>query len=115
VGKTTLTQLFPRFYDPVEGRVLIDGRDVRKATLASLRGCISPVLQDTFLFDGTIAENISYARPDASREEIEEAARAADIHEDILLMPDGYETKVGERGLRLSGGQKRESPLPELF
>ena len=107
VGKTTLTQLIPRFYDPVEGRVLIDGRDVRKATLASLRGCISLVLQDTFLFDGTIAENISYARPDASREEIEEAARAADIHEDILLMPDGYETKVGERGLRLSGGQKQ--------
>ena len=107
VGKTTLTQLIPRFYDPMEGRILIDGKDVRKVTLSSLRSCISPVLQDTFLFDGTIAENISYARPDASREEIEEAARAADIHEDILLMPDGYETKVGERGLRLSGGQKQ--------
>ena len=107
VGKTTLTQLIPRFYDPTEGRILIDGKDVRKVTLSSLRSCISPVLQDTFLFDGTIAENISYARPDASREEIEEAARAADIHEDILLMPDGYETKVGERGLRLSGGQKQ--------
>ena len=107
VGKTTLTQLIPRFYDPTEGRILIDGKDVRKVTLSSLRSCISPVLQDTFLFDGTIAENISYARPDASQEEIEEAARAADIHEDILLMPDGYETKVGERGLRLSGGQKQ--------
>ena len=107
VGKTTLTQLIPRFYDPAEGQILIDGKDIRKVTLSSLRGCISPVLQDTFLFDGTIAENISYARPDASREEIEEAARAADIHEDILQMPDGYDTKVGERGLRLSGGQKQ--------
>ncbi|HJC24322.1 MAG TPA: ABC transporter ATP-binding protein/permease, partial [Candidatus Eisenbergiella merdavium] len=107
VGKTTLTQLIPRFYDPTEGRVLIDGKDVGKVTLKSLRSCISPVLQDTFLFDGTIAENISYARPDATRKEIEEAARAANIHEDIIRMPDGYETKVGERGLRLSGGQKQ--------
>ena len=107
VGKTTLTQLIPRFYDPMEGRILIDGKDIRKATLSSLRGSISPVLQDTFLFDGTIRENISYARPDASLREIEEAAKAANIHEDILAMPDGYETKVGERGLRLSGGQKQ--------
>ena len=107
VGKTTLTQLIPRFYDPTEGRVLIDRKDVGKVTLKSLRSCISPVLQDTFLFDGTIAENISYARPDATRKEIEEAARAANIHEDIIRMPDGYETKVGERGLRLSGGQKQ--------
>lgn len=107
VGKTTLTQLIPRFYDPTEGRILIDGQDVRSATLSSLRSCISPVLQDTFLFDGTISENISYARPDAAKWEIEEAARAANIHEDILAMPDGYETRVGERGLRLSGGQKQ--------
>ena len=107
VGKTTLTQLIPRFYDPTEGRILIDGKDIRKVTLSSLRGSISPVLQDTFLFDGTIRENISYARPDASLQEIEEAAKAANIHEDILAMPDGYETKVGERGLRLSGGQKQ--------
>ena len=76
-------------------------------TLDSLRKNISPVLQDTFLFNGTIEENIGYARPDATREEIEEAAKAADIHEDILLMPDGYKTQVGERGLRLSGGQKQ--------
>ena len=107
VGKTTLTQLIPRFYDPTEGRILIDGKDIRKVTLSSLRGSISPVLQDTFLFDGTIRENISYARPDASLQEIEEAAKAANIHEDILAMPDGYETRVGERGLRLSGGQKQ--------
>ena len=107
VGKTTATQLISRFYDPVEGQVCIDGQDIRKVTLESLRRNISPVLQDTFLFNGTIAENIGYAKPDASREEIEAAAKAANIHEDILNMPDGYETKVGERGLRLSGGQKQ--------
>ena len=107
VGKTTATQLISRFYDPVEGRVCIDGQDIRKVTLESLRRNISPVLQDTFLFNGTIADNIGYAKPEASREEIEAAAKAANIHEDILAMPDGYETKVGERGLRLSGGQKQ--------
>nr|MCR5727758.1 ABC transporter ATP-binding protein/permease [Lachnospiraceae bacterium] len=107
VGKTTVTQLISRFYDPVEGRILIDGQDIKKATLESLRYNISPVLQDTFLFNGTIAENIGYARPDATREEIEKAAKAANIHDDILHMPDGYETEVGERGLRLSGGQKQ--------
>ncbi len=107
VGKTTTTQLIPRFYDPTEGRILVDGNDIRKVTLASLRHNISPVLQDTFLFNGSIAENIGYARPAASREEIEAAAKAAYIHEDILAMPDGYETQVGERGLRLSGGQKQ--------
>ena len=107
VGKTTTTQLISRFYDPVEGRVLIDGKDIRGVTLESLRKNISPVLQDTFLFNGTIAENIGYAKPDASREEIEAAAIAANIHEDILAMPEQYETKVGERGLRLSGGQKQ--------
>ena len=107
VGKTTATQLISRFYDPIEGRILIDGQDIRKVTLESLRHNISPVLQDTFLFNGTIAENIGYARPDATLEEIEAAAKAAHIHEDILHMPDQYETQVGERGLRLSGGQKQ--------
>ncbi len=107
VGKTTTTQLISRFYDPVEGRVLIDGKDIKNVTLESLRRNISPVLQDTFLFNGTIAENIGYAKPDATREEIEAAAKAANIHEDILSMPEQYETKVGERGLRLSGGQKQ--------
>ena len=107
VGKTTTTQLISRFYDPTEGRVMIDGKDIRGVTLESLRHNISPVLQDTFLFNGTIAENIGYAKPDATREEIEAAARAANIHEDILAMPEQYETKVGERGLRLSGGQKQ--------
>ncbi len=107
VGKTTVTQLISRFYDPVEGSVLIDGHDLRDITLESLRRNISPVLQDTFLFNGTIAENIGYAKPDAARDEIIAAAQAANIHEDILHMPEGYETQVGERGLRLSGGQKQ--------
>ena len=107
VGKTTATQLISRFYDPVEGRILIDGKDIKGVTLESLRHNISPVLQDTFLFNGTIAENIGYAKPDATRQEIEEAAKAANIHEDILNMPEQYETAVGERGLRLSGGQKQ--------
>ena len=107
VGKTTLTQLISRFYEPTEGRILIDDHDIGGVTLESLRQCISPVLQDTFLFNGTIAENIGYAVPDATMEEIREAAKAANIHEDILAMPDGYETQVGERGLRLSGGQKQ--------
>ncbi len=107
VGKTTTAQLISRFYDPVEGRVLIDGKDIKKATLESLRRNISPVLQDTFLFNGTISENIGYAKPDATQEEIEAAAKAANIHDDILSMPEQYETKVGERGLRLSGGQKQ--------
>jgi len=107
VGKTTITQLISRFYDPVEGSVLIDGQDVRNVTLESLRKNISPVLQDTFLFHGSIADNIGYAKPDATREEIIAAAKAANIHEDILHMPEEYETQVGERGLRLSGGQKQ--------
>ena len=107
VGKTTITQLISRFYDPVSGRILVDGQDIKGVTLESLRKNISPVLQDTFLFHGSIADNIGYAKPDATREEIIEAAKAANIHEDILHMPDKYETQVGERGLRLSGGQKQ--------
>ena len=107
VGKTTLTQLISRFYEPSSGFILIDGHDIRGVTMESLRRNISPVLQDTFLFNGTIAENIGYAVPDASMEDIEKAARAANIHDDIMAMPDGYQTQVGERGLRLSGGQKQ--------
>ncbi len=86
---------------------MIDGRDIAHVTLESLRAAISPVLQDTFLFNGTIAENIGYACPTATRQEIEQAARAANIHQDIMDMPDGYDTAIGERGLRLSGGQKQ--------
>ena len=107
VGKTTLTQLISRFYEPSSGEILIDGHDIRNVTMESLRRSISPVLQDTFLFNGTIAENIGYAVPDASMEEIREAAKAANIFDDIMTMPDGFQTQVGERGLRLSGGQKQ--------
>ena len=107
VGKTTLTQLISRFYQPNGGRILIDGKDITDVTIESLRRNISPVLQDTFLFNGSIAENIGYAVPEATQAEIEAAAKAANIHEDILAMPDGYSTQVGERGLRLSGGQKQ--------
>ncbi len=107
VGKTTLTQLISRFYDPTKGRILIDGKDIKKVTLESLRSNIAPVLQDTFLFNGTIADNIGYANPAATWEEIIEAAKAARIHNNIMDMPEQYETKVGERGMRLSGGQKQ--------
>jgi ATP-binding cassette subfamily B protein len=107
VGKTTLAQLISRFYEPTEGRILIDGNDIQDVTMESLRRHISPVLQDTFLFNGSIAENIGYAMPEATMEEIIEAAKAANIHDDIQAMPEGYETQVGERGLRLSGGQKQ--------
>ena len=107
VGKTTITKLISRFYQPTQGSIRIDGNDLMDVTIESLRRNISPVLQDTFLFNGTIAENIGYADPDADIEAIMEAAKAANIHEDILHMPDGYNTLVGERGLRLSGGQKQ--------
>lgn len=107
VGKTTAIQLAARFYEPDEGKVLIDGHDIREVTLDSIRSQIAMVLQDTFLFTGTIAENIGYARPDASLEQIIEAAKIARIHESVLQMPEGYETQVGERGVKLSGGQKQ--------
>ncbi len=107
VGKTTITELLSRFYEPDSGRILIDGHDIRDVTISSLRQNISVVLQDTFLFNGTIAENISYARPEASREEIIEAARAANIADEIEKMPEGYDSVTGERGVKLSGGQKQ--------
>ncbi len=107
VGKTTITQLLSRFYDPVEGRILVDGVDIKDVSLESLRRNISPVLQDTFLFNGSIAANIGYAKPEATKDEIIEAAKAANIHDDIQNMPEQYDTQVGERGLRLSGGQKQ--------
>jgi len=107
VGKTTLTQLISRFYEPNSGRILVDGTDISQVTMDSLRKNIAPVLQDTFLFNGTVAENIGYARPDATQDEIIAAAKAANIHNDIMQMPEGYDTPVGERGMRLSGGQKQ--------
>ncbi len=107
VGKTTITQLISHFYEPTGGRILVDGQDIQNVTIESLRRNIAPVLQDTFLFNGTIEENIGYAKPDATHEEVVDAARAANIHDDIMAMAQGYDTRVGERGLRLSGGQKQ--------
>ena len=107
VGKTTVSQLVSRFYDPTGGMICLDGRDIRSITLESLRRNISVVLQDTFLFNGTIEENIAFAKPDATLEEIESSARVARIHDDIMNMPDAYQTQVGERGVKLSGGQKQ--------
>ena len=106
-GKTTITQLIPRFYEPDSGEIFIDGHNIKDLTLKCLRSNIAPVLQDTFLFNGSVAENISYAKPDAKMEEIVASATKAQINDEILEMPEGYESKVGERGLKLSGGQKQ--------
>ena len=107
VGKTTTAQLIARFYDPTLGSIYLDGHDLRDIELGSLRRHISMVLQDTFLFNGTIGENIAFARPEATLHDIERVAQVARIHDDILAMPDGYDTLVGERGAKLSGGQKQ--------
>jgi len=114
-GKTTLLSLVPRFYDPGAGRVLIDGTDVREATKKSLRSNISVVLQDTLLLSGTVLENIAYGRPDATPAEIRAAAAAAQADAFISLLPRGYDTPVGERGVRLSGGQKQRIGLARAF
>jgi ATP-binding cassette subfamily B protein len=106
-GKSTIINLIPRFYDPTDGRVLVDGIDIRQLTLSSLRQHTGLVLQDSFLFSSTIAENIAYGRPDASHQEIVEVAKVARAHDFIMNFPDGYQTMVGERGVTLSGGQKQ--------
>jgi ATP-binding cassette subfamily B protein len=106
-GKSTIINLVPRFYDVTEGAVLIDGHDVRDLTLDSLRGQIGIVLQETTLFEGTIRENLAFGRPEATQEEIQEAARAAEAHDFIMSFAEGYDTRVGERGVTLSGGQKQ--------
>ena len=114
-GKTTLCQLLPRFYDVTGGAVRVDGIDVRQITQRSLHRAIGVLQQDVFIFADTIRENIRYGRPDATDEEIIEAARRAEIHEDILAMPDGYDTFVGERGVMLSGGQKQRISIARVF
>ncbi|HJB22201.1 MAG TPA: ABC transporter ATP-binding protein/permease, partial [Candidatus Fournierella merdavium] len=106
-GKTTLCNLIPRFYDVTGGRILIDGQDVRDVTLDSLRGAIGVVQQDVYLFSGSVYENIAYGRPGATRQEVEAAAKLAGAHEFITKLKDGYDTYVGERGVKLSGGQKQ--------
>ncbi|MBC7237193.1 MAG: ABC transporter ATP-binding protein, partial [Chloroflexi bacterium] len=107
VGKSTMASLIPRFYDVCEGAVILDGYDVRDLTLQSLRRQVSLVLQDVFLFHGTVRENILFGRPDASEEEMIEAAKVANAHEFIMQLPQGYDTLIGERGVKLSGGQKQ--------
>jgi len=106
-GKTTLMNLICRFYDVTDGEILIDGVDVRKIAMKDLRSQIGVVLQDPFLFNGTIMDNIAYARRDATREEVIRAAKAANAHEFIMKLPDGYDSQVGERGGRLSGGERQ--------
>ncbi len=114
-GKSTLCQLIPRFYDVTGGRILVDGQDVRDVKQHSLRQNIGIVQQDVFLFAGTILDNIRYGRPDATEAEIVEAARRAEIYADIMQMPDGFQTYVGERGVMLSGGQKQRVSIARIF
>ena len=114
-GKTTTCSLLPRFYDVTSGSITIDGQDVRSVTQQSLRQAIGLVQQDVYLFDGTIGENIAYGRPDATQEEVVEAAKRANIHEFISSLPEGYDTVVGERGSRLSGGQKQRVAIARVF
>ncbi len=114
-GKTTLCQLLPRFYDVTSGAVLIDGHDVRSVTQASLRRSIGMIQQDVFLFAGTVRENIRYGRPDATDAEVVAAAVRAEIHQEIMEMPDGYDSYVGERGVMLSGGQKQRISIARVF
>lgn len=115
VGKTTLCSLIARFYEISEGQILLDGRDIRDVTLRSLRQQIGIVQQDVYLFAGTVADNIRYGKPDASFEEIVEAARKANAHDFIMQLPDGYDTDIGQRGVRLSGGQKQRLSIARVF
>ncbi len=114
-GKTTLCSLIPRFYDVTGGRILIDGKDIRSVTLKSLRDHIGMVQQDVYLFAGTIFENIQYGKPGATREEVIEAAKNANAHEFIMAFPDGYDTDIGQRGIKLSGGQKQRLSIARVF
>jgi ABC-type multidrug transport system fused ATPase/permease subunit len=110
-GKTSIANLLCRFYDPIHGQITIDGHDLRHVELASLRSQVAVVLQDTFLFNSTVRDNLLYGKPNASDEELVTAAQAAYAHEFIESLPDGYETDIGERGVRLSGGQKQRLSL----
>ena len=110
-GKTSIANLLCRFYDPIQGNVKIDDHDLRNVKLASLRGQVAVVLQDAFLFNNTVAQNLLYGKPDATEKELVAAARAANAHEFIIELPDGYDTEIGERGVKLSGGQKQRLAL----
>jgi ABC-type multidrug transport system fused ATPase/permease subunit len=110
-GKTSIANLLCRFYDPTHGRVLVDGHDIRQVELRSLRRQVAVVLQDTFLFNASVRENVSYGKPDASEKEVVTAAKTAYAHEFIQQLPEGYDTQIGERGVRLSGGQRQRLAL----
>ena len=114
-GKSTIINLLPRFYDPQNGKIFIDGQDIRKVSLSSLREKISLVSQDVILFDGSIRQNVSYGKVNATEEEIKEACKFAAADEFISQMPNSYETLIGENGVKLSGGQKQEYQLQELY
>ena len=114
-GKTTLCSLIPRFYDPTEGHIRLDGRDLRQITLESLRSQVGIVQQDVYLFSGTVYDNIAYGKPGASREEVMAAAKMAGADEFIEGLKDGYDTYVGERGVKLSGGQKQRLSIARVF
>ena len=114
-GKTTLCQLIPRFYEISDGEILLDGMDIRDIALHDLRSSIGIVQQDVFLFAGTIMDNIRYGKMDATLDEVIQAAKFAEIHDDILEMPNGYDTEVGERGIKLSGGQKQRISIARVF
>ena len=114
-GKTTLCSLIPRFYDVVDGRILIDGKDIRQVTLRSLRSQIGIVQQDVYLFMENVMENIRYGRPDATDEEVIAAAKLANAHEFIMQLPNGYQTDIGQRGIKLSGGQKQRISIARVF
>jgi len=114
-GKTTLCHLIPRFYEITSGQILVDGKDIRNVTLQSLRQNIGIVSQDVFLFAGSIRDNIAYGRIGATDEEVVLAAKRAEIYNDIMEMPDGFDTNVGERGLALSGGQKQRVSIARIF
>ncbi|MDE5951635.1 MAG: ABC transporter ATP-binding protein/permease, partial [Acetatifactor sp.] len=114
-GKTTLCNLIPRFYDVTEGEIYLDGKNIKNLTLKSLRRSIGVVQQEVYLFSGTVYENIIYGRVDATRQEVEEAARRAGAHEFIMGLKDGYDTYIGERGVKLSGGQKQRISIARMF
>jgi ATP-binding cassette subfamily B protein len=114
-GKTTLCNLLPRFYDPTEGKILLDGQDIKQVTLESLRSAVGVVQQDVYLFSGTVFENIEYGCPGASKEDVYEAAKLAGAHEFVMGLKDGYDTYVGERGVKLSGGQKQRISIARVF
>ncbi|KAI4450229.1 putative multidrug export ATP-binding/permease protein [Eubacterium plexicaudatum ASF492] len=115
IGKSTLCSLIPRFYEVTDGRITVDGKDIRRLQLKSLRDNIGVVQQDVYLFAGTVYDNIAYGRPGASREEVMEAAKNANAHTFIMELPHGYDTDIGQRGVKLSGGQKQRLSIARVF